>query len=132
MQHNNEEVMSGFHAMIECIHRTDLQAQVKAIQQHSDYKAGYGLFSRSVADAAAKDMPAHRWWMAFGAHVPELQKVAVRVLFQVSTASFCERYWSTFDFIHTKKQNCLKCKKVILMNFSIFRPTSSRHKICSV
>ena len=70
------------------------------------------VISRPVAEAAAKDMPVYRWWMAFGAHVPELQKVAVSVLSQVSSASFCERNWSTFDFIHTKKRNRLKCKKV--------------------
>jgi len=50
--------------------------------------------------------------MSFGAHVPDLQKVAVRVLSQVSSASACERNWSTFDFIHSKKRNRLKCKKV--------------------
>ena len=70
------------------------------------------VISRPVAEAAAKDMPVYRWWMAFGAHVPVLQKVAVSVLSQVSSASFCERNWSTFDFIHTKKRNRLKCKKV--------------------
>ena len=57
-------------------------------------------------------MPAHRWWLSFGSHVPELQKVAVRVLSQVSSASVCERNWSTFDFIHTKRRNRLECKKV--------------------
>jgi len=50
--------------------------------------------------------------MSFGAHVPDLQRVAVRVLSQVSSASACERNWSTFEFIHTKKRNRLKCKKV--------------------
>jgi hypothetical protein len=110
-QHENT-VMSGFHAMSERVHRHNLQAHVKAIQQHSDYRAGHGLFSRPVAEAAAKDMPAYRWWMAFSEDVPELQKVAVRVLSQVLSASFCERNWSTFDFIQTKKRNRLKCKKV--------------------
>ena len=98
--------------MIEKIHQNDVQAQVKAIQQHSIYRAGQGLFARPVAMAAAKEMPPFRWWMAFGAHVPELQTVAVRVLSQVASASSCERNWSTFDFIHTKKRNRLKCKRV--------------------
>ena len=61
---------------------------------------------------AAKNMPAHRWWLAFGSHIPKIQKVAVCVLSHVCSASACERNWSTFDFIHTKKRNRLLCKKV--------------------
>ena len=112
LQHENEEVMSGFRAMIEKIHQNNVPAQVKAVQQHATYRAGQGLFARPMAMAAAKDMPAHRWWLSFGSHVPELQKVAVRVLSQVSSALACERNWSTFDFIHTKRRNRLECKKM--------------------
>ena len=87
LQHENEEVMSGFHA----IHKDDLQSQVKAIEQHATYRAGHGLFSRPIAAAAAKQMPPFRWRLTFGEHVPELQKVAVRVLSQVMAASASER-----------------------------------------
>ena len=59
-QHENAEVMEGFHAMIERIHSDDVSAQVRAIQQHSDYRAGHGLFGRPLAAAAAKEMPAYR------------------------------------------------------------------------
>jgi len=52
--------------------------------------------------------------MSFGAHVPELQQVAIRVLAQVTSASHCERNWSTFDFIHTKKRNRLQSKSDII------------------
>lgn len=115
LQHENEEVISGFHAMIERVHAGDLAAQVNAISQHSVYRAGQGLFARPVAMAAANEMSASRWWQAFGAHVPELQKVAIRVLSQVTSASACERNWSTFDFIHSKKRNRLKCDKVQIL-----------------
>lgn len=112
MQHENEEVMNGFHAMIEHLHRHDLSGQVKAIQQHCNYRAGHRLYSRTVVEAAAKDLPTYGWWMAFGTHIPQLQKFAVLVLSQVPSASFCERNWPTYDFIHTKKRNRLHCKKV--------------------
>jgi hypothetical protein len=112
LQHENEEVMSDFHTVVERVFKDNVQAQVKAIQQHATYRAGHGLFSRPMADAAAKEMPAFRWWLAFGAHVPELQRVAVRVLSQVTSSSASERNWSTFDFIHTKKRNRLHCKRV--------------------
>ena len=73
---------------------------------------GHGLFARPMAVAAAKTMPAHRWWTAFGSGTPELQAVATRVLSQCVSASACERSWSTFDFVHTKKRNRLSSKKV--------------------
>ncbi|KAF6148162.1 hypothetical protein GIB67_011937 [Kingdonia uniflora] len=36
-----------------------------------------------------------------------MQRYAKRVLGLTSAASPCERIWSTFDNIHTKKRNCL-------------------------
>jgi hypothetical protein len=39
-----------------------------------------------------------------------LQKFAVRVLSQTCSASGCERNWSVFEQIHTKKRNCLEQK----------------------
>jgi hypothetical protein len=90
LQHENEEVVFGFHSVIE-VFPSDVTAQVKAIDQHTNYRAGQCLSARPVAMAAAKKISAYRWWLAFGAHVPKLQKAAVRVLSQVSSASVCER-----------------------------------------
>jgi len=111
-QYQNEEVITGFHSMIERIFSDSIQLQVQAVQQHAIYRERQGLFARKMAIAAAKEMPAYKWWMSFGAHVPELQQVAIRVLAQVTSASHCERNWSTFDFIHTKKRNRLQSKRV--------------------
>lgn len=112
MQHENEEVVNGFHAMVERVFPDDIASQVKAIEQHSAYRASHGLFGRPMAVAAANTMPGHRWWTAFGSGTPELQLVATRVLAQTTSASACERNWSTFDFIHTKKRNRLSSSKV--------------------
>ena len=60
--------------------------------------------------AAVKEMPA--WWVSFGTHVKQLQLVAIQVLAQVTSSSTSEKNWSTFKFIHSKKQNCLKYKRV--------------------
>ena len=37
-----------------------------------------------------------------------LQRVAVKVLNRVASACWCERSWSTFEFIHSKKRNRLE------------------------
>jgi hypothetical protein len=40
LQHENEEVINGFHAMVERIFPGDVESQVKAVEQHSTYRAG--------------------------------------------------------------------------------------------
>ena len=69
---------------------------------NDDVKSNH-IEQQPMAIAAAKEMPSHRWWMSFGSQTPELQNVAVKVLSQVTSAGSCERNWSTFEFIHSKK-----------------------------
>ena len=52
------------------------------------------------------------WWEQFGIDTPELQKFAVRVLSQCCSATWCERNWSVFEFIHSKKRNRLEHKRL--------------------
>ena len=47
------------------------------------------------------------WWETFGTATPNLMKLAIRVLSQGSSASPCERNWSTFSLIHTRRRNRL-------------------------
>jgi len=53
---------------------------------------------------------AAKWWEAFGGHYPELAKFAIHILSQNCSATGCERNWSIFERIHTKKRNCLDKK----------------------
>ncbi|KAL6557522.1 hypothetical protein OROMI_017872 [Orobanche minor] len=45
------------------------------------------------------------WWNAFGGLHIELQSLAMRIISLCCSSSGCERNWSTFEFIHTKKRN---------------------------
>eukprot|EP00253_Pinus_taeda_P008392 PITA_08392 len=56
-------------------------------------------------------MAAH-WWESFGGQCPQLQRFAIRVLSQTCSASGCERNWSVFERIHTKKRNHLEQKRL--------------------
>ncbi|GBG81903.1 hypothetical protein CBR_g34086 [Chara braunii] len=47
------------------------------------------------------------WWAAHGGDVPELQKIAIKVMGMWSTASPAERNWASMDFIHSKRRNKL-------------------------
>lgn len=52
------------------------------------------------------------WWDNFGDEVPELKSFATRVLGLTCSASACERNWSTFNQVHTKRRNRLSTKKM--------------------
>ncbi|GKD96187.1 hypothetical protein Tco_1380084 [Tanacetum coccineum] len=45
--------------------------------------------------------------VAYGSSAPNLQKFAIRVLSLTCSATGCERNWSVFQHIHTKKRNRL-------------------------
>ncbi|RVW19146.1 hypothetical protein CK203_095168 [Vitis vinifera] len=47
------------------------------------------------------------WWAAYGASAPNLQKFAMKVLNLTCSASGCERNWSIFENIHSKRRNRL-------------------------
>ena len=78
--------------------------------------SSYGLSSSSssrqpgiaeVFKRLDKSETSYQWWAAHGGEFPELQKVAVRVSAMISGAGACERSWSAYDFVHSKKRNRL-------------------------
>jgi hypothetical protein len=74
---------------------------------YAAFRAGEGIFGSEDAVEDAPCMPAHQWWETYGGGHPELQKLAMLVLSQVSSACSCERAWSAYDFIHNKRRNRL-------------------------
>ncbi|XLU52526.1 hypothetical protein S245_047174, partial [Arachis hypogaea] len=53
-----------------------------------------------------------QWLESYGYGAPNLQKLAIRVLSQTCSSSCCERNWSIFEHIHSKKRNRLEHKKL--------------------
>jgi hypothetical protein len=82
--------------------------QKAARQSYTSFRNREGAFGDQDALADADSMPAWQWWQMYGEGHPELQKVAIRVLSQVTSACSCERAWSTYDFIHNKRRNRLR------------------------
>ncbi|GAU50474.1 hypothetical protein TSUD_282520 [Trifolium subterraneum] len=53
------------------------------------------------------------WWNTFGHSVPNVQKWAIKILRrQTASSSGCERNWSVFERIHTKKRNRLEHQRL--------------------
>eukprot|EP00253_Pinus_taeda_P028702 PITA_28702 len=86
--------------------------QLEIHRQATTFNNASGTFGKNLAKIAREaDEPA-QWWEAFGGHVPELQRFTIRILSQTCSATGCERNWSVFERIHTKKRNRLDQKRL--------------------
>ncbi|MCL7045524.1 hypothetical protein MKW94_010140 [Papaver nudicaule] len=70
------------------------------------YSDCIGELGCSTTIKGRDNLQPHDWWLLNGGiDVPNLQKFAIRVLSQTCGASPCERNWSSFNHIHSKKRN---------------------------
>ncbi|KAH7439693.1 hypothetical protein KP509_04G072700 [Ceratopteris richardii] len=76
-QTSNKEVMANF--------KTTYPWHIEVIQKH----------------------PPPIWWKEYGGDTVELQHIAMRMLFVAASSGSCERNWSAYDFLHSKKGNRL-------------------------
>ncbi|KAK9053556.1 hypothetical protein SSX86_024630 [Deinandra increscens subsp. villosa] len=80
------------------------------------YRDKLEKFSRELAIKACKvnddKFDPANWWGAYGASTPLLRKIAIRILSLTTSSSGCERNWSTFEAVHTKKRNRLEAAKL--------------------
>eukprot|EP00253_Pinus_taeda_P031449 PITA_31449 len=105
------EVRAG---LIDCLERM-VPSHVDQLEIHRQltiFNMASGTFGKNLEKMARDvDQPTH-WWESFGGQCPQLQRFAIRVLSQTSSASGCERNWSVFERIHTKKRNRLEQKRL--------------------
>jgi len=99
--------VKSLRTMIDRLLPGDEDAQQAARMGYQAFRHSEGEFGDAAARKDAPSMPAHQWWDSYGCSAPELQRVAIRVLSQVSSACSCERNWSAYDFIHNKRRNRL-------------------------
>ncbi|KAJ9553011.1 hypothetical protein OSB04_017056 [Centaurea solstitialis] len=121
--YNNEEAQNDVEAsdaIIEVVgilhpEEYELQNHILAVKLPM-YKRKLGKFDRIVAIKGcevndAKYDPAN-WWAIYGSSTLNLQRIATRILSLTTSSSGCERNWSTFEGVHTKKRNRLETTKV--------------------
>lgn len=101
-----EEVTVEYLEYLEVIY-PDVEKQIQAEKELKRYREGDGIFGRGLVKASANKMPSAAYWARYGTGCPVLQPLAVKALSQVSCASSCERNWSLYDFIHSKRRNRL-------------------------
>lgn len=108
---NDTEVLSG---LFSCIHKL-ASSEEEEIQIHSElpiYRNAQGIFANPIAKKMRKTLAPGVWWTQYGAAAPALKKFAVKVLSLTCSSSGCERNWSIFEHLHSKKRNRLEQQKL--------------------
>ncbi|KAL4201297.1 hypothetical protein AMTRI_Chr02g215320 [Amborella trichopoda] len=105
-------IMDGFNECLENL-VSDPHIQDKiSIEELILYKCSLMSFGKDMAlRQRNKDGPAH-WWRHHRSSAPNLQKMAIRILSLITTSSGCERNWSLFEMVYTKRRNRLEQKKL--------------------
>ncbi|KAL8248797.1 hypothetical protein R6Q59_005665, partial [Mikania micrantha] len=80
------------------------------------YKRKQGKFDRPIAlkgcEVNDDTFDPANWWETYGNSTPNLKRIAMRILSLTTSSSGCERNWSTFEGVHTKKRNRLDPTKL--------------------
>ncbi|XP_059067032.1 uncharacterized protein LOC131051268 [Cryptomeria japonica] len=107
---SNGEVMEGLST---CIERMvpNVEERDLIVSELQNYQGGRGkLFSSELARRGRTTQTPDAWWQNWGGNTPHLKQFALRVLCQPCSSSNCERNWSLFEAIHTKKRSKLEQK----------------------
>ncbi|XP_068497678.1 uncharacterized protein [Phaseolus vulgaris] len=110
-RNDDVEVKEGLYM---CMRRlvNDVAERTKINLQFTDFHHARGIFSLEDAKLGRKGMLPADWWEMFGDRTPELKRFVVRVLSLTCSYSGCERNWSSFEMVHTKRRNRLAQKKM--------------------
>ncbi|KAK8941408.1 hypothetical protein KSP39_PZI009861 [Platanthera zijinensis] len=104
------EVMQG---LVELIGNKEVCSKPKeAMMEVRLFRDQLESFGKPLAIKLATEMQPDEWWRMFGSSAPQLQKLAIRILSQTSSSSGCERNWSVFEKIHTKRRNRLEHQRL--------------------
>ncbi|XP_057769513.1 uncharacterized protein LOC130989561 [Salvia miltiorrhiza] len=101
-----QEVEKGLYESIQRLVR-DEATQDKIMVELDAYKNATGLFGNAMAIRHRKMKSPADWWSCYGSSSPNLKSFAIKVLSLTCSATGCERNWSVFQHLHTKKRNRL-------------------------
>ncbi|KAI3742410.1 hypothetical protein L1987_60091 [Smallanthus sonchifolius] len=108
---NDKEVSTGLH---DCIKKLvpNKAKQDLIMKEMIMWVNQEGFFGLEVAKRAHGKIAPAEWWKLYGKGTPNMQQLAIKVLSLTCSASGCERNWSTFEHIHSKKRNRSEHKKL--------------------
>ncbi|KAL4349646.1 hypothetical protein AHAS_Ahas10G0062800 [Arachis hypogaea] len=107
------EVTKGW---FECITRLvpSQSVQQKILEEQALYKTGYGLLDQILQNLKGKRFHPVIFILGrtYGHEASNMRDLAIKILSLTNSASGCERNWSIFEHIHTKKRNRLDHKRM--------------------
>ncbi|GMP82231.1 hypothetical protein CsSME_00036635 [Camellia sinensis var. sinensis] len=103
--------MSGLYKCIQRLVPSN-ETQDKVCAELTTYEKADGLFGMALAIRQRTTRAPADWWSAYGSETPNLQTFAIKILSLTCSSSGCERNWSVFEHIHTKKRNRLAQKRL--------------------
>ncbi|CAA3006185.1 uncharacterized protein LOC111412634 [Olea europaea subsp. europaea] len=105
---NHKQTISGLLDVIERYTYGQPNLRSKLTSEMRLFRQAHGDLGRLSAVADRHRMSPDEWWMCYGCSATNLQTLAIRVLSQTCSSSGCERNWSIFEQIHSKKRNRLE------------------------
>ncbi|XP_059283872.1 uncharacterized protein LOC132037383 [Lycium ferocissimum] len=129
---NCTEVTDGLYACIEkLVPSTEVQDKIMTeIPLYTKAEQQFGLL---IAKRSRTTRSPVEWWNLYGNSAPHLQKLAIRILGLTASAAGCERNWSVFEHIHTKKRNRLEHQRLNdLVYVKYNRASKARYDLRSV
>nr|XP_040252158.2 uncharacterized protein LOC120969136 [Aegilops tauschii subsp. strangulata] len=98
-------------AVVHCITRMieDQKTQDELIDELDKYEAEEDSFGMDIAvrQRKRKNFSPAKWWLNYGTCAPLLKDLAMKILSLTCSSSACERNWSAFEQVHTKKRSRL-------------------------
>ncbi|XP_019086262.1 PREDICTED: uncharacterized protein LOC104718701 [Camelina sativa] len=122
---NCEEVVKGLYDVLERL-VLELASQDKIDTELTVFKNAEGLFGFSMAKRQRKLKAPTEWWSSYGGSTPTLRDFAIKVLSLTCSATGCERNWSVFQHLHTKKRNRLALERLNDLVFVKYNRTLQR------
>ncbi|KAI9126444.1 hypothetical protein K1719_002865 [Acacia pycnantha] len=95
----------------------DIETMITIDSQIEKFDRAEGLFGNSLAIATRDRKQPALWWNSFGDDCKELQTIAIHILSLTCSATGCERNWSVFDQIHSKRINRLEQQRLNALVF---------------
>ncbi|KAG9450156.1 hypothetical protein H6P81_010121 [Aristolochia fimbriata] len=118
--------------LMRCIMRmaeNNLQTRDYVIVQLEDYKERRGGFSKPIVTEQIFRIHPGLWWSSYADHIPELQKIAVRILNQTCTGSLkFNLKWDLLEKLHSKTPNGIDDKSLSDLAFVHYNLQLKNHK----
>ncbi|RVX02328.1 hypothetical protein CK203_028275 [Vitis vinifera] len=102
---NKPNVIGG---VMDVIDQKVLKGKIETMNEMRLFRDRLGSFGRDLAYSSREVLQPDEWWRLHGYSAPHLQKLAIQILSQTASSSGCERNWSVFERIHTKRRNRLE------------------------